>query len=124
VLVVEDDDVLRKHVVAQLESLGYTTWEAADFAEALAILDKPAPIDLLFTDIVLPGRSNGRLLVKEALKRRPFLKTLFTSGYSDHAIANPEPLDSGVLLIAKPYRKSELARMIRMALDSGGALRG
>jgi PAS domain S-box-containing protein len=124
VLVVEDDDVLRKHVVAQLESLGYTTWEAADSAEALAILDKPTAIDLLFTDLILPGPLNGRLLVKEALKRRPFLKSLFTSGYSDQAIATPEPLDSGVLLIAKPYRKSELARMIRMALDSGGALHG
>ena len=74
------------------------------------------PIDLLFTDVIMPGDMNGRQLVDEALKRRPALKTLYTSGYTENAIVHHGRLDSGVLLLAKPYRKSELARMLRMAL--------
>ena len=66
----------------------------------------------------MPGDMNGRQLVDEALKRRPTLKTLFTSGYTENAIVHHGRLDSGVLLLAKPYRKSELARMIRHALAS------
>jgi CheY-like chemotaxis protein len=67
----------------------------------------------------MPGPMNGRLLVDEAVKRRPSLKILYTSGYTENAIVHHGRLDSGVLLLAKPYRKPELARMIRMALDNG-----
>ena len=66
----------------------------------------------------MPGSMNGRQLADEAVKRHPSLKTLFTSGYTENAIVHHGRLDSGVLLLAKPYRKSELARMIRMALGS------
>ncbi len=111
VLVVEDDELVRNYVVTQIRSLGYTTLEAGNAAEALAVIGNGAAIDLLFTDVIMPGPMNGRQLVDEALKRRPSLKTLFTSGYTGR-------LDSGVLLLAKPYRKPELARMIRMALDN------
>ena len=83
---------------------------------ACSVIDDDAAIDLLFTDVIMPGAMNGRQLVDEALKRRPGLKTLFTSGYTENAIVHHGRLDSGVLLLAKPYRKSELARMIRMAL--------
>jgi CheY-like chemotaxis protein len=118
VLIVEDDALVRKYVVTQVASLGYTTLEAANAAEALNIIDGGADIDLLFTDMIMPGAMNGRQLVDEALKRRPSLKTLFTSGYTENAIIHHGRLDPGVLLLAKPYRKSELARMIRLALAS------
>ena len=119
VLIVEDDALVRKYVVTQIRGLGYATLEAGNAVEALAIIDSNAVIDLLFTDVIMPGPMNGRRLVDEALKRRPALKTLFTSGYTENAIVHHGRLDSGVLLLAKPYRKPELARMIRMALDNG-----
>jgi CheY-like chemotaxis protein len=118
VLVVEDDPLVRRYVMTQIESLGYTTLEAANASDALRIIDDVATIDLLFTDVIMPGGMNGRQLVDEALKRRPGLKTLYTSGYTENAIVHHGRLDSGVLLLAKPYRKSELARMIRHALAS------
>jgi PAS domain S-box-containing protein len=118
VLVVEDDRLVRRYVVTQIESLGYSTLEAGNAAEALAVIDKADTVDLLFTDVIMPGSMNGRQLVDVALKRRPTLKTLFTSGYTENAIVHHGRLDTGVLLLAKPYRKSELARMIRMALDN------
>jgi len=118
VLIVEDDALVRKYVVTQVASLGYTTLEAANAAEALTIIDDGAGIDLLFTNVIMPGAMNGRQLVDEALKRRRSLKTLFTSGYTENAIIHHGRLDPGVLLLAKPYRKPELARMIRLALGS------
>jgi CheY-like chemotaxis protein len=121
VLIVEDDPLVRKYVITQIESLGYTTLDAANATEALDIIDNNADIDLLFTDVIMPGPMNGRHLVDEALRRRPALKTLFTSGYTENAIVHHGRLDSGVLLLAKPYRKSDLARMIRMALGSNGS---
>jgi PAS domain S-box-containing protein len=116
ILVVEDDAMVRRYVMTQIESLGYTTYEAANAAEALAVIDTSATVDLLFTDVIMPGAMNGRQLVDEALKRRAALKILYTSGYTENAIVHHGRLDSGVLLLAKPYRKAELARMIRMAL--------
>lgn len=118
VLVVEDDSLVRRYVMTQIESLGYTTFEAANASEALQIIDGATTLDLLFTDVIMPGEMNGRQLVDEALKRRPSLKTLYTSGYTENAIVHHGRLDSGVLLLAKPYRKSELARMLRLALAS------
>jgi PAS domain S-box-containing protein len=117
VLVVEDDALVRRYVVTQVESLGYTTLEAGNAAEALVVIDNTEGIDLLFTDVIMPGSMNGRQLADEALRRRPALKTLFTSGYTENAIVHHGRLDSGVLLLAKPYRKFDLAQMIRQALD-------
>ncbi|WP_407118572.1 PAS domain S-box protein [Bradyrhizobium sp. LMG 9283] len=118
ILIVEDDALVRQYVVTQVKSLGYTALEAANGAEALAIIDSDETIDLLFTDIIMPGNMNGRQLADEAARRRPDLKTLFTSGYTENAIVHHGRLDSGVLLLAKPYRKSELAKMLRTALAS------
>lgn len=118
ILIVEDDTLVRQYVAAQVRSLGYTALEAANGADALAIIDAHDDIDLLFTDIIMPGNMNGRQLADEAVRRRPGLKTLFTSGYTENAIVHHGRLDSGVLLLAKPYRKSELARMLRTALAS------
>jgi PAS domain S-box-containing protein len=118
VLVVEDDALVRRYVITQIESLGYTTLEAANATEALKVIDTAATIDLLFTDVIMPGPMNGRQLVTEALKRRPSLKTLYTSGYTENAIVHHGRLDVGVLLLVKPYRRFDLARMMRMALDN------
>lgn len=118
ILVVEDDNLVRRYVVTQIQSLGYRTLEASRASEALKIIDGPDQIDLLFTDVIMPGSMNGRQLVDAALARRPGLKTLFTSGYTENAIVHHGRLDTGVLLLAKPYRKSDLARMVRLALDS------
>ena len=118
ILVVEDDNLVRRYVVTQIQSLGYKTLEASRASEALEIIDGPDHLDLLFTDVIMPGSMNGRQLVDEALVRRPGLKTLFTSGYTENAIVHHGRLDTGVLLLAKPYRKTDLARMVRLALDS------
>jgi signal transduction histidine kinase len=116
ILVVEDDNLVRTFVLGQIRSLGYLTLEAVNAAEALVVIDSPQKIDLLFTDMIMPGSMNGRQLADAALQRRDSLKVLFTSGYSNEAIIHRGHLDAGVLLLAKPYRKSDLAHMIRAAL--------
>jgi signal transduction histidine kinase/CheY-like chemotaxis protein len=116
ILIVEDDVMVRDYVVAQIERLGYRTFAAADAEEALAIIDGAEPIDLLFTDVIMPGGMNGRQLAIEAQRRRPQLKVLYTSGYAENAIVHQGRLDAGVRLLPKPYRSSELAQGIRMAL--------
>ena len=116
VLVVEDDILVRDFVAAQLISLGYRVFTAGNAAEALAVIESGADFDLLFTDVIMPGPMNGRQLVDAALRRRPALKVLFTSGYTENAIVHHGRLDPGVLLLSKPYRKSDLARLIREAL--------
>jgi signal transduction histidine kinase len=116
ILVVEDDHLVRTFVVGQIQSLGYSTLAAVNAAEALVVIDGPQEIDLLFTDMIMPGSMNGRELADQARQRRASLKILFTSGYSNETIIHNGHLDAGVLLLAKPYRKSDLARMIRAAL--------
>jgi PAS domain S-box-containing protein len=118
ILVVEDDGLVRDYVMTQLHSLGYRALPAANAAEALAIVDSDDAVDLLFTDVIMPGGMNGRQLADEVRRRRPRLRVLFTSGYTENAIIHHGRLDSGVLLLAKPYRKSDLARMIRTALTA------
>ena len=116
ILVVEDDKLVRDYVLTQLHSLGYVTLDAANAAEALALVEAGRQFDLLFTDIIMPGVMNGRQLADEIEKRRPGSKVLYTSGYTENAIIHHGRLDTGVLLLAKPYRKSDLAGMIRKAL--------
>jgi PAS domain S-box-containing protein len=116
ILVVEDDKLVREYVLTQLHSLGYITLDAANAAEALTLVEAGNRFDLLFTDIIMPGAMNGRQLADEVEKRRPGSKVLYTSGYTENAIIHHGRLDTGVLLLAKPYRKSDLAGMIRKAL--------
>ena len=118
ILIVEDDSLVRNYVLAQLHSLGYVTLQAANAAEALAIVATGKPFDLLFTDVIMPGKLNGRQLADEVSKTRPDLRVVYTSGYTENAIIHHGRLDLGVLLLAKPYRKSDLARIIRKALSS------
>ncbi len=116
ILVVEDDALVRDFVATQLRSLGYKTITAADARAALIMIDNGQPFDLLFTDVIMPGGMTGRQLADETLKRRPGIKVLYTSGYTDNAIVHHGRLDAGVLLLTKPYRKSQLAKMVRLAL--------
>jgi PAS domain S-box-containing protein len=116
ILVVEDDVLVRDFVVAQLRGLGYTTIAAGDGREALSHVLSGAAFDLLFTDVIMPGGINGRELAEEVTRHRPRTRVLYTSGYTGSAIIHHGRLDQGVLLLSKPYRKSELARMVRIAL--------
>jgi signal transduction histidine kinase/CheY-like chemotaxis protein len=116
ILIVEDDHMVRPLVARQIQSLGYVALTAADAAEALTVIDGGQEIDLLFTDMIMPAGMNGRQLADEALRRRPSLKILFTSGHTEQAVSHDRRPDDGVLLLVKPYRKAELAQMIRSAL--------
>lgn len=118
ILVVEDDAMVRSYVNAQLKSLGYTTLSVGNAAAALSIGQSDTSFDLLFTDVVMPGPMNGVQLAAEMAKLRPGLKVLYTSGYSENALIHNDRIDSDVLLLSKPYRRSDLARMIRRALAS------
>jgi PAS domain S-box-containing protein len=122
VLVVEDDVLVRSYVIAQLQSLGYMTLPSANAAEALAVIERGVTIDLLFTDVIMPGGMNGRELALEVMRRRPLIRVLYTSGYTEDAIAHHEHLDPGAHLLAKPYRKSDLAHMVRSALAENEAI--
>jgi CheY-like chemotaxis protein len=116
ILVVEDDPLVLDLVVAQLRSLGYMTIAAADGPKALALIEQGATFDLLFTDVIMPNGINGFELSSEVAKRCPGTKVLFTSGYTDNAMSDHGRLDEGVLLLSKPYRRSQLAHMVRVAL--------
>ena len=117
ILVVEDDPLVKGYVIAQLGSMGYQTLFAADGPAALALVEQGAAFDLLFTDVIMPGGMNGRQLVDAVRKRRPDVRVLYTSGYSETALAHEGQLDSDIVLLRKPYRKSDLSRKIREALD-------
>ena len=117
ILCVEDDDVVRAHVVGRLESLGYRVIAASNAAEALELVSAGTAFDLLFTDIVMPGAMNGRQLAQRAAELRRPLRVLYTSGNTFGAFDAGERPGEGVLLLTKPYRKAELARMVRLALD-------
>ena len=116
VLVVEDNAGMRRIVVRQLSEAGYRLLEAPDAEAAMAIIDSPEPIDLLLTDVVMPGAMDGRDLARIAAVRRPGLRTLLTSGFPDARWGGTSPRTGGRLL-NKPYRKDELRRAVREALD-------
>ncbi len=92
--------------------------EAEDGPTALKILDEHPDVDLLLTDVVMPGGMGGPKLAREARTRRPDLKVLYTSGYTEKAIVHGGVLDEGVEMIGKPYQKDELAHKVRQVLDS------
>jgi PAS domain S-box-containing protein len=117
ILVVEDDDALRSYTVETLAELGYRVLPATNGAVALEILDSGNDIDLLFTDVVMPGGLNGRQLADEAVRRRPGLKVLFTTGYTRNAIMHHGRLDPGVEMVGKPFSSDELIRKVRAILD-------
>jgi CheY-like chemotaxis protein len=118
ILVVEDDAALRAYTMESLRELGYRVLEAASAAAALDILGNDRDVNLLFTDVVMPGGVNGRELANEAMRRQPDLKVLFTTGYTRNAIVHHGRLDPGVHLISKPFSFAELANRIRARLDA------
>ena len=115
ILVVEDDEALRLYTVEVLSDLGYCVLAAANAAAALEIIGRSPHIDLLFTDIVMPGGMNGRQLADEAIRQKSMLKVLFTTGYTANAIVHHGRLDPDVELISKPFTYESLGRKIRDA---------
>lgn len=116
VLVVEDEPQVRRLSAEALAELGYRVFEADGAQAALAVLDAHPEIRLLFTDVVMP-EVNGRRLADEALKRRPGLRVLFTTGYTRNAVIHNGVLDPGVHLVVKPFTLDQLAAKVREALD-------
>jgi PAS domain S-box-containing protein len=116
VLVVEDNADVRAFSVMSLSELGYRVLQAVDAEAALSILRSDQRVDLLFTDVVLPGRS-GKVLADESAIARPGLKVLFTTGYSRNAIVHHGRLDAGVRLLQKPFTFDQLASRVREVLD-------
>ena len=117
ILVVEDDSLMCKLTCDALDELGYTVLQASNAASALAILDQESNIKLLFTDVVMPD-VNGKKLAEEALRRRPGLKVLFTTGYTANAVVHGGVLDPGVQFISKPFTLDQLAAKVRSVLDA------
>jgi len=116
ILVVEDDEALRGYTIDILNELGYRVLEAQDGNSALQVLARNA-VDLLFTDVVMPGGMNGRELADQALRDRPGLKVLFTTGYTRNAIVHHGRLDADVNLVGKPFTFDELSTKVRALLD-------
>ncbi len=116
VLVVEDNDMVRASSVGMLRDLGYTCVHASDGTEALAMLRDGVKVDLIFTDVVMPGPIRGRELAVEAQRLTPGLPILFTSGYTEDSIVHDGRLDPGVQLLSKPFTREQLARRVRAAL--------
>ncbi|MFK4499264.1 PAS domain S-box-containing protein [Bradyrhizobium japonicum] len=116
VLVVEDDDEVREVAVSMLTELGYRVVKARDAASALVVVDSGIPIDLIFTDVMMPGSLRSPDFARKAKERLPNVAVLFTSGYTQNAIVHGGRLDPGVELLAKPYTREALARKIRHLL--------
>ena len=118
VLVVEDDDAVRDISVALLADLGYRVLKARDAQSAFAIVNSGVQIDLLFTDVVMPGPMRSTELARKAKAVFPGLGVLFTSGYTENSIVHGGRLDAGVELLSKPYTREALARKVRHVLSN------
>ena len=124
ILVVEDDPLVSGYLIAQLGSMGYRTISVADGPAAVALVDQGVAFDLLLTDLIMPGGMNGRQLAEAVRERRPGVGALYTSGYTERAIAHGGQLDPDIALLRKPYRKSDLSRKIREVLEGAPVSRG
>jgi signal transduction histidine kinase/DNA-binding response OmpR family regulator len=118
VLVVEDDDGVRETSVALLSDLGYRVLKARDAQAGYTIIESGVHIDLLFTDVVMPGPMRSTELARKAKVLRPKIAILFTSGYTENSIVHGGRLDPGVELLSKPYTRESLARKVRHVLEN------
>ncbi|WP_241665247.1 response regulator [Teichococcus oryzae] len=118
ILVVEDDPVVQEVVVDLLADLGYTVLRASEGQAALNIVRSGIAIDLLFTDVVMPGPVRAPDLARQVQALQPHAAVLFTSGYTENAIVHGGRLDPGVNLLSKPYRREDLARKVRHTLNN------
>jgi CheY-like chemotaxis protein len=116
ILVVEDEEDVRAYTIALLQDLGYDVLGASEARAALEILDDHPEVELLFTDVGLPGGINGRELADAARARRPALRVLFTTGYARNAIVHQGRLDAGVDLVTKPFTQDTLASRVSAML--------
>ncbi|GGE17282.1 two-component system sensor histidine kinase/response regulator [Aureimonas endophytica] len=119
ILVVEDDAEVRDTVVEMLTDLGYRVLKAVDAQSGLNVVESGIPIDLLFTDVVMPGTLKSPELARKAKERLPNIAVLFTSGYTENSIVHGGRLDVGVELLSKPYTREALARKVRHVLANG-----
>ena len=119
ILVVEDNDMVRGYVESELKALGYRVIVTRNAPAALDILRGPEQIHLLFSDVVMPGGMFGPELAREAVRLRPHLKILLTSGYTEHPIEALDGLGHEVRILNKPYRRHDLASMLRSVLKAG-----
>jgi CheY-like chemotaxis protein len=117
ILIVEDDELVSKHLRSTLESLGYSVTQAGEGQTALRLLREGPDFDLLLTDVVLPGGMRGPQIAEAAESIQPSIKVLYTSGYPESAIVHNGRLDAGVKLLGKPYRRRDVARLVREVLD-------
>ena len=117
ILVVEDDELVRQHVITTLSELGYKTTSALSGAQGLNALHDDSSIELLFTDMVMPGSMNGRELAERARALYPKLKVIFTSGYTEEAVVGRSWLDSDVHFLSKPYKRNDLATLLRKVFN-------
>ncbi|MGV3634965.1 MAG: ATP-binding protein [Pseudorhodoplanes sp.] len=117
ILLVEDDEEVNRFSSEVLRDEGYEVISTHEGASGLRLLDANPDVRLLFTDVVLPGGMNGRQLADEALRRRPDLKVLFTTGYTRNAIIHHGRLDADVDLLTKPFTSDALAKKVRQILD-------
>ncbi|KJJ95489.1 histidine kinase [Burkholderiaceae bacterium 26] len=120
ILVVEDDAKVRETVVDLLSGLGYAVLKANNAEQALAVVESGVHIDMLFTDVVMPGALRSPEMVRRAVQTLPALKVLYTSGYTQNAIVHGGRLDPGVELLSKPYSRQQLAFKIRQVLGNDG----
>lgn len=120
ILVVEDDAGVREATVEMLKALGYIVLSANDADSAIRLIDEGTHVDLLFTDVVMPGVLRSPELARLAREKVPGLAVLFTSGYTQNAIVHGGRLDAGTELLAKPYTAESLARRVRAILDGRG----
>jgi CheY-like chemotaxis protein len=118
ILLVEDDAQVRLLAATSLRERGYSVIEAVNGAEAVSVLDGDIHIDLVLTDVVMPGALTGKEVVEHALKARPDVKVLFTSGYADASVMRNGLVQAGARFLSKPYRGGQLAATVRALLDA------
>ncbi len=120
ILVVEDDPRVRQLTIRRLTAIGYTVLEASDGPTALEIVERGDPIDLIFTDLIMPGGLSGREVAIRARRLRPGIKVLLTSGYAEELVHGDDLQREQLKVLRKPYHQADLAAALRAVLDNGG----